>query len=100
MPSFRVSVPHELGQAAARARVEGFVDNVRSDLPAHVSDVAGEWNNYQLNFRLVATGMQITGTLQVEERLAEVSGSMPLAAVLFRGQIERSIREELSRLLG
>src|SRR5262245_9177124 len=99
MPSFRVSVPHQLGQAAARARVEGFLDNVRRDLPARVSDVAGEWNDNRLEFRLVASGLSISGTLQVEESLAEVAGALPLAAVLFRGQIERTIREELSRLL-
>jgi hypothetical protein len=29
----------------------------------------------------------------------EVSGALPLAAALFRGRLERTIREELSRVL-
>ena len=35
----------------------------------------------------------------VAQQSVEVSGSLPLAAALFRGQIERTIRDELQRLL-
>lgn len=99
MPSFHVSVPHELGQAAARQRVEGFLDKVRRDLPAFVNEVDGAWKEDQMEFRLKASGMNISGTLVVAETAAEVSGNLPLAAVLFRGQIERTIKEELAKLL-
>jgi hypothetical protein len=99
MPSFHVSVPHALGQATARQRVEGFLDQVKRDLPSQVSDVSGEWQDDRLNFRLTASGLTISGGLVVDEAAAEVSGSLPLAAMFFRGQIERTIRDELSRLL-
>ena len=99
MPSFHVSVPHVLGQAAARQRVEGFLDRMRRDLPGQVSDVTGEWQDERLEFALKASGLSIRGTLVVEETAADVSGNLPLAAVLFRGQIERTIRDELARLL-
>jgi hypothetical protein len=99
MPSFRVSVPHELGREIARQRVEGFLDQVQRDMPTFVSDVGGDWQDSRLDFRLKASGMSITGMLVVEDTAAEVSGSLPLAAALFRGQIERTIRDELSRLL-
>jgi hypothetical protein len=99
MPSYNVSVPHSLGQEAARKHVERFLDSVQRDYAEHLSDVYGEWTGSQLNFRFFVRGLTISGALVVEETLVAVSGPLPLAAALFRGQIERTIRDELSRLL-
>ena len=99
MPSYSVSVPHRLGLEAARAHVERFLDNFQRDYADQLSDVSVEWAENQLSFRFLARGLNISGALVVEESLVRVSGSLPLAAALFRGQIERTIREELSRLL-
>ena len=99
MPAFNVSVPHALGQPAALGRVQQFLDNVERDYAAHVSDVRGEWTGHRLQFGFVATGMPISGTLVVEESHVHVNGPLPLAAVLFRGRIEQTIREQLQQLL-
>ena len=99
MPSYKVTVPHALGQATARQRVDGFLESVQRDLPAHVSDVSGVWEGNQLSYRLSVSGLGISGTLVVEQAHVEVTGPLPLAAVLFRGQIERTIRDDLTRLL-
>jgi hypothetical protein len=99
MPSYKVTVPHDLSQTTARARVDGFLESVRRDLPAHVSDVSGAWEGNQLNYRLSVSGLGISGTLVVQESQVEVSGPLPFAAMLFRGQIERTIRDDLTRLL-
>ena len=99
MPSYSVSVPHDLGQEAARARVEQFLDSVQRDYAAQVSNVSGEWTESRLAFRFVTTGLNISGTLVVEQSLVAVSGPLPLVAALFRGKIEQQIRDELRRLL-
>jgi hypothetical protein len=99
MPSYSVSVPHDLGQAAARARVEQFLEVVQRDYAEHVRNVSGEWEENQLSFRFVTSGLNIKGTLAVEETAVEVSGPLPLVAVLFRGKIEQQIRGELAKLL-
>src|SRR4051794_18485898 len=99
MPSYRVSIPHDLGQDAARARVEQFLEAVQRDYAEHVSHVSGEWEENQLNFRFVTSGLNINGLLAVEETAVEVSGPLPLVAVLFRGKIEQQIRNELAKLL-
>lgn len=99
MPSYNVSVPHDLGQSAARARVEQFLEAVQRDYAEHVRNVSGEWEENQLNFRFLTSGLNISGTLAVEETLVEVSGPLPFVAVLFRGKIEQQIRAELGKLL-
>jgi len=99
MPSFSVSVQHDLGQPAARQRVEAFLDTVLRDYAQSISNVDGQWTENQLAFRFVTSGLKISGMLVVEESLVAVSGPLPLAAVLFRGRIEQQIRDELLRLL-
>jgi hypothetical protein len=99
MPSYHVSVPHDLSQDAARARVEEFLNAVQRDYAQHVSHVSGEWEENRLSFRFATSGLNISGTLNVEETAVEVSGPLPLIAALFRGRIEQQIRAELAKLL-
>jgi hypothetical protein len=99
MASYSVSVPHNLGQEAARSRVEQFLEGVQRDYAEHVRDVSGEWQENELNFRFVTTGLKISGVLSVEETLVEVGGPLPLVAAFFRGKIEQQIREQLGKLL-
>jgi len=99
MPSYKVSVPHDLGQATARVRVEQFLEVVQRDFAEHVRNVSGEWEENRLSFRFVTSGLNISGMLAVEETAVEVSGPLPLVAALFRGKIEQQIRTELGKLL-
>ena len=99
MPSYQVSVPHQLGRDAARRRVEQFLEAVQRDYAAQISNVQGAWTGDQLQFSLVAMGLAIRGTMVVEESAVQVSGPLPLAAALFRGRIEQTIRDELQKLL-
>src|SRR5215213_9259507 len=99
MPSFSVTVPHSVGKQAARDRVANFLDNVRQDFSGQVSEVGGDWSGDELKFRLVASGLAISGSLLVGDTAVEVMGSLPLAAMFFKGQIESRIRDDLKRLL-
>ena len=99
MPSYQVSVPHQLGREAARKRVDHFLEGVQRDYAGLISNVQGAWADDQLQFGLTAMGLAISGMLKVEESAVQVSGPLPLAAALFRGRIEQSIREELEKLL-
>jgi len=99
MPSYHVSVPHQLGREVARNRLEQFLEGVQHEYAAYISNVQGAWAGDQLQFSFTATGLAIRGTMQVEESAVQVSGPLPLAAALFRGRIEQTIRDELQKLL-
>jgi len=88
-----------LGQEAARARVDRFLETVQQDYAEYIGNASGAWTDNQLDFRFLASGLNISGNLVVAQARVDVSGSLPLAAALFRGQIERTIRGELERLL-
>jgi hypothetical protein len=99
MASYSVSVPHELGQGAALARVAKFLDQVKRDHAETISEAQGEWKGNELVFAFSASGLPITGNLLVEEKEVRVAGPLPFLAGMFRGRIEQTIREELQKLL-
>jgi hypothetical protein len=99
MPSFHVEVPHALGQETALARVRTFAESVARDYASSVSDMQSAWNGNKLDFSFVTAGKPISGTLTVEDDLVSVTGPLPFVALLFRGKIEQSIRDELLKLL-
>src|SRR5262245_25921022 len=99
MSSFRVLVPHSLGAAAALSRVERFLEQVQRDYAEYLSEPQGGWSGNRLDFSFLAMGLPITGSLVVDEEKVDVFGPLPLAAAFFRGRIERTIHDELTRLL-
>jgi hypothetical protein len=99
MASLSVSVPHQLGQQAALARVREFLESVRRDYAGQMSDVEGQWDDNRLQFGFRASGLTISGNMVVEESQVHVNAPLPLAAAFFRGRIENAIRDELQRLL-
>jgi hypothetical protein len=97
--ALNISVPHSLGQAEAQARLEQFLDNIRTQHAEHLTDVAGGWSENVLDIELSVRGLAVSGRMVVEETLVHVSGPLPLAALFFRGRIEQTIREELLKAL-
>ena len=99
MPTFRAEVAHALGQAEATARLKRFVENAQERFKDEVSHMEGAWNDNTLDFSLTTYGVTISGSLTVDDAVASVTGQLPLAALPFRGKIERSIAEELRQAL-
>jgi hypothetical protein len=99
MPSFSTEVPHGLGQEETTFRLKTFLERVRERYKDQVSNLKGEWINNQLAFSFTTYGFAIQGTLLVESDLVKLNGSLPLAAAVFRGKIEESIRSEIEKVV-
>jgi hypothetical protein len=99
MPSFNTEVAHQLGQEQATARLKSFLDQVRLRYQDFVSDLQGNWTDNVLTFSLKTYGFAIDGTLTVSDTTARLAGTIPFAALAFRGKIEQSIAGELRREL-
>jgi hypothetical protein len=99
MPGFDVCVPHEIGRKAAMARVQRYLEEVHQGYAHEVRDTHSEWQDNRLQFSFEARGLQIQGTLVVEDNAVSVSGPLQFAAWLFRAQIEETIEQELQKLL-
>jgi hypothetical protein len=99
MPAFSTTVPHPLDQQAAVAKLKDLMQQLQTKYSDAASDVKGQWNGNVLDFSLKVMGFAITGKVTVEDKLARVEGNLPLAAAMFRGRIEESIKTEMQREL-
>jgi hypothetical protein len=100
MPGFDITAPHALGQEAAIDRLKGFVEKIGQRFPDQVSNLQEQWNGNVLDFSFTTYGFKIKGAATVEPEQVRLKGDLPLAAMMFKGKIEQSIRDEVAKVLG
>jgi putative polyhydroxyalkanoate system protein len=99
MPKFSVQVPHALTQEQARARLDRFADVLGERFRDQVSDFAQKWEGDALRFRFKTFGIPLSGRILVNDGTLDLDGDLPFSAVMFKGKIESSIRDELAKML-
>lgn len=99
MPSFSTQVPHPLSQQDAVEKLKGLMDSLKTKYKETASEVQGTWAGNVMDFSMKVMGFKIAGKVTVEDKQARVEGSLPLAAAMFRGRIEESIKTELQKEL-
>jgi len=99
MALFTVCVPHKIGLQAALARVKRFLDDIGPNHAHQMSDIRHEWQDNRLEFAFVTLGMQVEGTLVVENDAVQISGPLQMPVLLFRSQLEETIKRELEIVL-
>jgi putative polyhydroxyalkanoate system protein len=99
MPKFNVDVPHSLSREEARTRLERFAETLQHKFQNQVSNFEQSWEDDTLRFSFKTFGIQLTGGIAVNDQDLKVAGELPFSAMMFRGKIESSIREELERLM-
>ena len=99
MPSFSIDVPHTLDQQSAVSKLTGLMSALQNKYKDVASDVQGTWADNILNFSLKVMGFTVSGKVTVQDQQAKVEGQLPLAAAMFRGRIEESIKTELQKEL-
>jgi predicted NBD/HSP70 family sugar kinase len=99
MPRMTIEVPHRLGTAEAKRRIQGLLGEVKSEFGDRITDLRETWTGDRADFSFRAMGFAIAGVLEVETDRVRLSGTYPLAAVPFRGRIEQVIRSRAEALL-
>ena len=99
MPSLKMSVPHQLGQDEAVTRLKGFLEKVKQRYQNQVSDLEESWAANTLDFAFKTYGFHIKGHMVVDPDDVKFEGQIPFAAMMFKGKIEQTIRDEMNRVL-
>jgi hypothetical protein len=99
MPRIAISMPHALGQETAVARVRQLLEKVKHKYQDQVSDLAETWNDNVLDFGFKTYTFNIKGQLKVDPNQVSLDGDIPFAALMFKGRIEQTLKDELARLL-
>ncbi len=100
MPSLTINVPHSLGAEEATSRLKTFFEKIKERHQDKVSNLEEQWNGNRLDYAFSTYGFNIKGDLTVEPDEVKVVGSLPFAAMMFKGMIEQSVRDELVKVLG
>ena len=86
-----VDVPHALGAAEAKRRVQANLHTLGGKLPAGAT-VTPRWEGDRLRLDIGILGQQAEAGRDFEERLVRISVQLPLALAFFRQAIEAGLR--------
>ena len=99
MPKIDISEAHDLGADEASARVRNLVQQMRVRYGDKMSDVDEWWSGHGggLSFKLM--GAHVKGETDVSDTDIRVRVKVPMTAMMFRGMIEKTVRDELRACL-
>jgi len=97
-----ITYEHGLEVQEAYARTDGFLNGLMQQNPGIVKNPKKSWNsgNTRMDFSFEAYGFKISGGIILDDHKVTVKGALPILAMPLKGQIERTIRENLEAVLG
>ncbi len=94
-----VTIPHQLGAAEARRRIEtGFAD-LTAKLPGGAAKVDQHWDGDRLTFAALVAGQDIRGTLDVLADNIRMDIVLPGLLGMLAGKIGGKLKQEGQILL-
>ncbi|MEN8153911.1 MAG: polyhydroxyalkanoic acid system family protein [Acidobacteriota bacterium] len=99
MPELDISIPHQLRQDEAAERIKGLLGQMKKDYGESIQDLNEEWSGNSCRFGFSVMGSEISGTLDILNDEVRIKGGLPFTAGLFKGKIEKTIREKAAELL-
>lgn len=94
-----VSIPHELGRAEARRRIEEGFGRFSSQMGGVAGALTKSWEGDRLNFSLTAMGQGITGVIEVAETAVRLEVLLPGLLAMVAGKLKGRLQKEGQILL-
>ena len=88
-----VTIPHALGAAEARRRIDSGFTQLLQQMPSGVSEIEKSWKDNRLSFSMEAMGQVASGYLDVADDAVDIVVHLPG----FLGMLARNIRTKLQR---
>jgi hypothetical protein len=99
MPTVTITTPHSLGAEEAATRLKNFFAKLKERHADKVNNLEEAWSDNKLDYSFSTYGFNIKGDVAIEPDQVKVNGNLPFAAMMFKGKIEQTVREELEKLL-
>ncbi len=94
-----VNIPHDLGRAEARRRIEQSVGRLSEQMGAGAKVLSQQWDGDKLNFALSAMGQSISGVMDVGEREVRLELLLPGILGMIAGKLKGKLQKEGQLLL-
>ena len=99
MPSINIKVDHKIGLDKAQERLKSYLPKLQDKYRQEISDLKISWNGSNADFQFRAVNMQFNGKLSVLNDSISISGSIPFALIMFKGFVEKVIKEHAAEVL-
>lgn len=99
MPTLSVTVPHNRNPEEVAERLRGLLEHALERNQDKIQNLVQEWNGNNLTFSFKTFGFDVGGNMQVEPQAVKVDAKLPFAAMMFKGKIEQTLRDELTKAL-
>src|SRR5688572_7964630 len=99
MPNLTASIPHQLGRAEAKRRIQEQLGLVRQQSGAMLTNLNESWNGDRMDFTASAMGQTISGHLTVDEQALHLEVVLPWLLRVMSGSIKQRIEQDVRRLL-
>ena len=94
-----VSIPHRLGRAEAKSRLQGGAERLRSQFGGQAAQVQETWQGDHAEFRFAAMGQAITGRMDVLDDAIKLSVDLPCVLAMIADKIKGRVEQEGRKLL-
>lgn len=94
-----ILIPHRLGRAEARSRLDTGIARLRPELAQYVSALDLDWEGDRLNFRARAVMQTVTGRLDVLDDSLRLEIDLPWVLRLLARTITGRVRSRGRELL-
>jgi putative polyhydroxyalkanoate system protein len=88
-----VELPHSLGAAEARRRIERNIGRLSEHIPGG-ADVKSAWAGDRLDLAVSAMSQEVSARIDVRETVVRLEVTLPGALSFFSGPIESLIRRQ------
>lgn len=93
-----LDIPHQLGKAAVRARLDGGIGKIGSVVPGG-GNVTHDWSGDTMNFTVSAMGQTMRCRATVSDDNVHAVVDLPPLLGLFADKIRSALGRELPKLL-
>ena len=95
----QVDLPHNLGAAEARRRIDGGIGRLKDFIPGGNAEVRSAWTDDRLGLQVAAMGQEVNAQIDVRETYVRVELLLPPALAFFGPIIELALKKKGSDLL-
>ncbi len=94
-----IRINHNLQQSDAVMCAKKILDNLREEHSNNISGIVQSWSGNSSRFSFRLKGFNVAGTINVTDNYVDINGKLPFAAMMFKGLIESTIRNNAKKML-
>lgn len=94
-----INIPHQLGRAEARRRLESGFANLVNQLPGGAAAAHQRWEGDRLNFSVGALGQSVTGVIEVFDSSVKMDIQLPALLGMLAGGLKGRLQKAGQLLL-